>query len=215
MRTPPQDRLTVSLRETRVLTERLLLLLDVPKGAVPAIRDLVVQAEALELGGLAFLDTATPWHPPTLVTEQAGHAVVEGHGTPAPYLAPTLLDLGVALLREHGRAEIEVRGTRVPHLLLVLPHAATPYHVHAEVTCGNGPPRISLTESATTKTPAHLTRALHEGIDVDAALWWRLYHRSNDALTEDTPLSRRHAGATLDPSVTDPDTDVDYAGASS
>jgi hypothetical protein len=27
--------------------------------------------------------------------------------------------------------------------------------------------------------------------------WWALYHRSNEALTPDSPLSRRHAGASV------------------
>ncbi|MEO3803590.1 hypothetical protein [Nonomuraea sp. B1E8] len=211
------NRLTVSLRETRVMTERLLLLLGVPKGAVPAVREMIVDAEALGLGGLAFLDSAqaaaTSWRAPALTAASGGRVTVEAHGMPAPYAAPALLDLGVALQREHGRAEIEVGGVRSAHLLLVLPHAALPYGAGVDVTCGDGAPRLTVGERAPAADPVprHLARAVRRGLEVDAALWWRLYHRSNDALTEDTPVSRRHAGATLDPD--DQNADVDYVGA--
>ncbi|MFC4117680.1 hypothetical protein [Nonomuraea zeae] len=224
------SRLTVSLRETRVLVERILLLLGVPKGAVPAVRDLLVEAEALGLGALAFLDSrAHPdsWRAAELASNDAsndasnagGRAVIEAHGMPAPYVAPALLDLGVALLREHGRARIEVRGLSAPQLLPVLPHAAAAYGARVEVSFGAGAPVLAVEDAVgdavADGSSGHLARAVHEGMRVDAGLWWRLYHRSNDALTEDTPVSRRHAGATLDPDVTDPDVDVDYVGVSS
>jgi hypothetical protein len=211
--------LTVSLRETRVLVERILLLLGVPKGAVPAVRDLLVEAEALGLGALAFLDSGVPagtWTAPALVSDDDGRAVIDAHGSPAPYVTPALLDLGVALLREHGRARIEVRGLSAAQLLPALPHAAAAYGAQAEVTYGAGAPVLTVEDAADAdRAPEHLDRAVHDGMRVDAGLWWRLYHRSNDALTEDTPLSRRHAGATLDPDATDPDVDVDYVGVSS
>ncbi|GAA5051710.1 hypothetical protein HNP84_006399 [Thermocatellispora tengchongensis] len=205
-------RLTVSLRETRVLAERNLLLLGVPKGAVPAVRDLVVEAEALGLGGLAFLDAARDlpgWRPPAL-DEASSPVVVEAHGVPAPYVAPALLDLGMALLRERGGARIEVRDVAVPHLLLALPYAAQPYGGAVTVTLGTGAPRIEVAERHGPPACPHIERTVHEGLEVEASLWWRLYHRSTGALTEDTPLSRRHAGATLDPDAADPDTDLDY-----
>ncbi|MEV0618317.1 hypothetical protein AB0I81_33675 [Nonomuraea sp. NPDC050404] len=209
--------LTVSLRETRVLVERVLLLLGVPKGAVPAVRDLLVEAETLGLGALAFLDSRTRanWQAADLASDDDGRAVVEAHGMPAPYVAPALLDLGVALLREHGRARIEVRGLSAPHFLPVLPHAAAAYGARVEVTFGAGAPVLTVEDAVADGGSAHLARAVHDGMRVEAGLWWRLYHRSNDALTEDTPVSRRHAGATIDPDVTDPDVDVDYVGVSS
>jgi hypothetical protein len=39
--------------------------------------------------------------------------------------------------------------------------------------------------------------ATTEGIAVDAELWWTAYRRSNLALSVDTRVSRRHAGATI------------------
>ncbi|MCG5218738.1 hypothetical protein [Streptosporangium sp. KLBMP 9127] len=203
--------LTVSLRETRVLAERTLLLLGVPKGVVPAVRDALVEAEALGLGALGFLDAAAGrpprWLPPSL----HGETVVEAHGLPAPYVTPALLDLGVALLHEHGAAELTVRGVSAPHLLAVLPHAARPYGAAIEVRDGDGAHVVTVRHGeAADDLPGHLARAVREGLTVEAELWWRLYHRSNDALTEDTPISRRHAGATLEPGGADPDADVDY-----
>ncbi|WP_336204021.1 hypothetical protein [Nonomuraea sp. LPB2021202275-12-8] len=201
--------LTVSLRETRVLAERMLLLLGVPKGMVPSVREVIVEAEALGLGGLDFLDSgpARSWLPPSL----HDRTVVEAHGMPAPYVTPALIDLGVALLHEHGTAKLTLHGVSAPHLLAVLPHAARPYGAAIEVGGDDRTPVITVTHGPVADgLPEHLARAVHEGLTVEAALWWRLYHRSNDALTEDTPISRSHAGATLDTAGAEPDADIDY-----
>ena len=41
---------------------------------------------------------------------------------------------------------------------------------------------------------ATLDAIRRNGVRVEAALWWTLYHRSADALAPDSYLSRRHAG---------------------
>lgn len=39
-----------------------------------------------------------------------------------------------------------------------------------------------------------LERIRRNGLTVDAALWWQLFHRSAEALAPDSYVSRRHAG---------------------
>lgn len=46
---------------------------------------------------------------------------------------------------------------------------------------------------------------LREGFPVTAALWWDLYHRSNQALTRTSAVSRTHAGRTAEELLRDPD----------
>lgn len=44
---------------------------------------------------------------------------------------------------------------------------------------------------------AALLRALRDGFQVDAELWWSLWDRANRALSPDSALSRTHAGASV------------------
>ncbi|PWV80430.1 hypothetical protein SAMN05421630_109307 [Prauserella marina] len=200
--------LRVSLRETRLVTERIVMLLGVPKGAWPAVREAVVAAEALGLEGLAFLDGRAPggWVTPEITGEDGPLITVAAPGAPAPFALPALLDLAVATLAEHGTAVVTVTGLTDTALLRAAGPLGARLGAHVRVSGTEGAPVLE-TSGSTTAIPAgsraamaggeHLLEAALHGLAVPAALWWRLYHRSNEALTEDTPLSRNHAGAAL------------------
>jgi hypothetical protein len=202
-----EQSLRVSLRETRLIVERLVMLLGVPKGSWAAVREVIVGGEALGLGALAFLDEQVPGAPARMeITQDAGRTlVVTAAGVPAPFAAPALLDLAVATMCEHGAAEVLVVGSTHNALLEALEPAGhligadvrvRPVDVHTValecVPAGAAVPPGSLAALAGGE---HLVDAALHGIAVPAPLWWRLYHRSNDALTVDTPISRGHAGA--------------------
>jgi hypothetical protein len=43
----------------------------------------------------------------------------------------------------------------------------------------------------------HLARVTREGLPVPGDLWWHLFHKSNEALSPDSSISRQHAGASV------------------
>ncbi|PSK97699.1 hypothetical protein CLV63_10792 [Murinocardiopsis flavida] len=226
--TEPRGGLRVSVRELKLTAERHLMLHGVPKGVRPAVRDLVADAEALGLGALEWLDRPPRdgWRPPR--RRAPGGAAVDAGGVPSLFVAPLLLDLVIAAADRDGGAVLDVTGAPDPALLGALVPAAHRYGARLEAAV-TGPDSARLRHlGAAAPTAAdraaaphggrHLTAAVHGGFDVDAALWWRLYHRSNDALTEDTPLSRGHAGALPAPGSGAPaasGTDPDYVAAGS
>ncbi|MFF5989290.1 hypothetical protein [Prauserella flavalba] len=202
------ETLRVSLRETRLVTERIVMLLGVPKGAWAAVREVVVAAEALGLEGLAFLDGRAPggWDALEITAEDGPRIAVAAPGVPAPFAVPALLDLAVATVAEHGSATLTVTGLTDPGLLLAAAPLGARLGARVRVT-GAGEIRVLEATKATAAVPAgsraamaggeHLLEAALHGLTVPAPMWWRLYHRSNEALTIDTPLSRNHAGAAL------------------
>ncbi|MBK1782733.1 hypothetical protein [Prauserella cavernicola] len=214
------DEMRLSLRETRLVTERIVMLLGVPKGSWAAVREVVVAAEAAGLGGLAFLDRcpADAWDKPTITGESGPRITVAAQDVPAPFAVPALLDLAIATATEHGEAEIRVSGLTEAGLLPAVSSLAARFGAEVNVETEAGlhvlrarPKETAEGSRAAMAGGAHLLDAALHGIVVSAELWWRLYHRSNDALTVDTPLSRNHAGAALlsgDAGLTE--TDPDY-----
>ncbi|RBM12527.1 hypothetical protein DI005_32380 [Prauserella sp. PE36] len=202
------ETLRVSLRETRLVTERIVMLLGVPKGAWAAVREAVVADESLGLEGLAFLDGRAPggWATPEITGEDGPRISVAARGIPAPFAVPALLDLAVATVSEHDAATVTVTDLADAELLRAAEPLGARLGARVRVS-GTGGVRVLAATKATAAVPAgsraamaggeHLLDAALHGLTVPAALWWRLYHRSNEALTVDTPLSRNHAGAAL------------------
>lgn len=217
--------LVVSIRELKVLIERNLMLLGVPKGAWNAVRDFVVDLEALGLGGLSALDRAgedgTAWAPAPVPAPGGDRLVIDATGIHAMFLGPFVADLAHAVA-SRGLA-VEVRNATRADLLAALPHQSRRHlrrDLCAEQVPGaSGAWRVRVPAAAGDRSgyPCgdHLDSVVSCGHRVEPDLWWRLYHRSGLALAEETPESLRDAGAMI---VTgsgtltkDGEIDVDYA----
>lgn len=189
--------LTVSLRECRLVVGRALRVLGVPRGAVPAIRDSFLTAEVHGFGGLAILREGTESlrqtaHLACTVHGSGAEREVEAHGRHALAVVPDLLDLGSATLHRHGTALLRVRSAHRPETLEVLTASAGGFGLTA---------RVSGDEVSFARAPVDpvwpLEPLLRSGAEVTDDLWWSLYELGNQALTEDSPLSRQHAGRSL------------------
>jgi hypothetical protein len=248
----------LSLRETRVVVERILLVAGLPAGAVAPVRDVILDAEALGLGALTYLRDSLH----ELEVADAARLTVDGsstdglinldcHDQPAIVMAPAVLDLAVGSVHRHGLAVVRVRNVRHPLLLAGLVGSAERHSVRlvvvaperaAELVVGAEEPGREalrcvaasgdvLVMGAPMRT-AHaadplvtltgntqVARATREGLSVPTELWWHLFHKSNEALSPDSPVSRQHAGASVldaDGHIvgdTDDDQDLDSARA--
>ncbi|MFF7333923.1 hypothetical protein [Streptomyces sp. NPDC008150] len=193
------DVLSVSVREMRLMTGRVMLTTTVPFGSAAAARDVVVAAEIHGLGGLAGLLDALPalrgpHLRPELRYTAAGFVFPDARAQPPLATAADLLDLAVAAAPADGSARLAAPGGDWAVRALV-PLAAR-HGVELTVS------RDELTVRRATAGPrtgpdAAEHRALSYGVRVPAALWHRVVAEAESALTPDSPLSRTHAGDSL------------------
>lgn len=201
------DVINISLRECRLVGYRVLWHAGAPQGTIPAIVDTVVAAEAAGLHGLTVLrDEADALG--TTAGRSVGHTTrsttvdIDAHGKHALATAPDIIDLAGAIAHRHGTAEVRVRGVARPDSLAVLEHVAADHEMR--VTSGDPAGdrlcftfRHALYDVGTVPGLRSARAALRGGIDVDADLWWALFHRGIQALTPDSPVSRRHTGRSV------------------
>ncbi|OCJ08079.1 hypothetical protein A6U87_12570 [Rhizobium sp. AC44/96] len=193
--------LTVSLREMRMVFERLVQVARVEAGLVPSLRDCAVYSAALGLGGFSRLDAnlellsrADP-HAVTIIDSAEG-VVVDGGGQHAWIVALAALDIATERLRSNGEGVVTVRNQIESDELKVVEALAQRFGLKAIVSVdgAGGSAAIKVLPATDASEIAILDRIRESGLGVDAATWWALFHRSADALAPDSYLSRRHAG---------------------
>lgn len=189
----PTDTLRVMPREMRLMSERILSLTALPKGFALMIGDVVMLSQALGLGGFALLEQRLPLlrqaDPRALTLE--GDSLDAG-GQQAWIVLASLIDhLGLQLAQGQP-ARITLRNLSDPaELAVAVPLGA---RVGLAVTLDGLLARA--TPRATREDPV-LHRLLHEGCQIEPALWWRIYDCAQTALTPDSVVSRRHAGPVI------------------
>lgn len=221
--------LRISVRESRMMVERVLLQTRWPSGCIPAVRDAILTSQAMRLGGYSLLVNgfdalcAVPPGPLAARDTAPGEIEVDAGGRHAWLVAASLLELGVdAAHGANGRARISVRDVRAAPELAVTEALAYRYGASARVACDgpNATLEVTLRENARSDPSFAdwdplLWRFVQEGLEMPAALWWAVYDRALDALAPDTVESRRHAGPIIlaaDGSVIGrtPDDDTDF-----
>lgn len=197
----------LSVRETRLIVERILLLTDLPAGSVSAVRELILAGEAISKPALRHLlshfEPLRGMNPARLQlkSEDAARLIVNADGEHAWAVGPALLDLVVDLCRQRGKAEIMVENLREKDFLEALPMVALRYHTELTVV-GRGMGAVTVAAIDRRATPMErqgdldpfLLSMLRDGFIVPRSLWSELYHLSNQSLTPDSVVSRRHAG---------------------
>ena len=215
--------LHVSVREARLTLDRIFLAAGVPDGMVPSVRDHALASAALHLGGWPMVRDrhaaigAGDASQVRLAIDD-GRPCIDAADTHAWLAGPAILDLCVDAAQRSGRATFHVRNVADPGELAVLvplchrhgarvairpgdrsAHAATATKGQGRIDTPTLVLDITMTEPPRTRSEWDpvLDRALHEGLEVDTALWWELHHLSNRALSPDTVESRRHAGPVI------------------
>jgi hypothetical protein len=196
-----RTQLLISLREARLVVQRILLVAGLPGGLTADVGDAIVYAQAMGLDPFdrLFSIHAELWkrRAPIAVSRDAqGATRLDCHGRHAWLVAPSLLDL-LAECHAEGRVAVLV-ASKVADIeqLALLTAFAQRTGQRVRVELGDAARITAL--SPPTHVPGGIDPFLHEvlkdGLDVDAALWWQLYHLSNTSLSPDSVQSRRHAG---------------------
>lgn len=192
--------ITLSVRETRMIVERILLTTGLPAGLVPAVGNAILYSQAAGLSGLAGFQRTigtlkAARHDAIRLTDNDR---LDGGGQHAWLLADDVLDLALAQHRMHGAGEITVSHVAEAAELRVIAALAERHRAQASVDLiGDDGAVIRITADRLPGTDAVMDAALRDGLTVSHALWRALYDRSADALTPDSIESRRHAGPVM------------------
>jgi hypothetical protein len=197
--TAPAPILMASVRESRMVLERMLQHAGVPDGLLFSVRDCALYSAALGLSGYRGLDRQIERlrkaRPDRLeLVSEYPTMIVDCNGEHAWIVADTLLELAVEALRLTGKGRVIARGVAEPSEAAVIRALAEKYDLEASVTAvPSGDVEITVI-ARVSRTQTVLDRIRREGIEVPAALWWQLFHLSSQALAPDSFESRRHAG---------------------
>ncbi|MBV7487076.1 hypothetical protein [Bordetella sp. BOR01] len=201
--------LCLSVREARLVVERILLTCDAPAGYVAAVRDTVLASQGLGLSGMhgliavaARAALAADFKRIIEMHEETTAATFNGAGLHAWCVVPTLADLLVADARSSRRTSMRVRNVREPEELACAIPIAGRYGVR--LRCDIDPEGANLhvlriepqPDSWKARDPL-LAHSLRHGYAMAEDAWWKLYAASNKALSPDSITSRRHAGPTI------------------
>jgi len=189
--------LLLSLRECRLILERLVQAAGAPPGLLHAVRDCALYSAILPGPGLAamagHLEALRASKPLRLaLTEKGDRLVADANGQHAWYAAPTILDLAVARYRLTGIGNVVVENLAEPGELRIVAGLAEPYGLLGVATPRGDAVTIAGPRPAEAATALECLR--RDGLPTPAAVWWPLYHASHAALAPDTFESRRHAG---------------------
>ncbi|WOH18183.1 hypothetical protein IRJ34_17785 [Paenarthrobacter sp. GOM3] len=198
--TPPPGEAAMSVRECRLILERLLVASGALTGEVPAARDALLGAEIHGLGLLRLIHAQplTLASKPVRYDETGPAVVVDGSGSLSALLIPALRDI----ILERGTVEISIRNATCPELLQALDSVpeldssrlsvSVSKDDAAVVSAAPASPEESaarLAERTRRNNQAHMN-----GLPVPGVVWLELYQRSNAALLGESAETRSHAG---------------------
>jgi hypothetical protein len=198
-----EPEVTLSVRETRMIVERILLASGLPDGFVPAVGNCVIYSQAMQLGGLAAFESSiaviseSQLSAIRLVQESPEACVVDGGRNHAWLVVHDALDLAVASYRRGGAGLVEVRNVQTVAEARVVEGLAQRHGARAEVTIAEGVVGIKMVADQLPGPDRLMEAALRHGFPVTHELWRTLYDRSSAALTPDSLESRRHAGPVM------------------
>lgn len=188
----------VSLREIRMVFERLVQVARVPDGLVASVRDCGLYSAALNLGGFELLESNLRQVEKADLSRinATSAATLDAGGLHAWLVAELAVDLAVAQARSGNG-----NGVRVDNLLqadeLGVVQGFAVRHGFATAIDVRGPQATISLRPASATDVALLDRIRRDGLPVANDLWWHLYHASSAALAPDSISSRRHAGPVI------------------
>jgi hypothetical protein len=191
-----------TLRETRMVVERLCQSIGVPDGILRSVTDCGVYSAALGLSGFRGLErqlgllkdvaaeriSATDGSEPILFNANGQHAWA---------VAEPALDLAVAAYRVTGQGAVVIDNANEPSELMVLRALAEKHGLKADVEVDSNERVIARLSDRDADAPTILEKIVRQGIAVPRELWFQLFHRSHDALAPDTVVSRTHTGSII------------------
>lgn len=187
-------------REMRLMSERIFSLSSLPKGFFLVVVDFPMYSQKLGLGGFALFErrfesfkSADPSRV-AIAFEDGSRITLDAAGEHAWFVLPAAIDLLGELTARFGSAELTVDGACDEAELAVAASFGSRTGLSISVS-GNLLKSVpSPITSEVRKDDPLLWALLEKGAEIEADLWWRIYHLAKQALATDSVVSRRHAG---------------------
>lgn len=196
--------LRVSLRECRMVLERLMHVANLHPGQVVSTRESALYSAALGLGGFANLratidqlKVARDWA--VILGSDEQSMKIDCAGQHAWIIAPLLADLLVDAKRRGRTSTMAVVGLSARDEIPVIEPFLQRHGFMGTIAFGTSPDELQISIQPLTSARAHdlVDEVRRDGLLVPDALWWELFHLSSEALAPDSFESRRHAGAII------------------
>jgi len=191
------ETMQLSVREVRMIVERILLAARLPQGFIPDVRDAIMYSHAMGLGGLSLFQQTfvaappLPHSPATIAGD-----MLDGGANHAWMVAPSAIDFAIASHRTGGGV-LTVRNVSDTAELKLLEGFAGRYGASAQITLKDEDTAIVHVTADSDMPDSILENVLATGMPVPRALWQELYAFSHNALAKDSVVSRRHAGPVM------------------
>ena len=191
-----------TLRESRMVIERLCQSIGVEDGILRSVTDCGVYSAALGLSGFAGLERQLELLKNVSVekvsaSDEEDPILFDAAGQHAWVVAEPALDLAVVAYRLRGQSSVCISNVTEPTELAVLRALAEKHGLKAEIEWKAGGGVAARLSDRLAESPTTLDLLVYEGIPVSRELWFRLFHRSHDALAPDTVISRTHTGSII------------------
>lgn len=191
--------MNLSLREARMVLERLVLVAGVDAGLVPSIRECALFSAVSGPAGFeaveANMDALRGADPGKVkILEEGGTTAIDGQGLHAWFGVFPLVDLLSEQMQDGHSAMVRVTGFIAPEEL----QAAVPIGRRQGLAVSADLDDHGVWRAQrTTGGQDPIMDIIRNGIPVNDSLWWRLFDESDKALAPDSFESRRHAGALI------------------
>lgn len=190
------DPMNASLREIRMVIERLVQWKGVEPGMIFSVTDCGLYSAALGLSGFegleAQLDKLAAGSGAPVLIDAGESLVVDARGRHAWLIVEAVLDLAIDAYRRCGKSSVTVINVLEPAELAVVSAIAQKHGLSAHATAAGGHVEIALGVGQQEETI--LDRVRRKGVPVRRDLWFHLFKLSSNALAEDTVISRTHTG---------------------
>ena len=188
----------VSLREVRILIDRLLQWKGFSAGRRPALTESALYSASLGLSGFELiLDNIDALkigiESPSTLNDDETNLCLDAQGKHAWAVAEEVSDLLTEMDRHHSGGWLKVVNLAAPEELAVVSPLIQKHGLDAHIEISPSGTAVTRVVGPSAPGKNELLRICHQGIPTDRELWFELFQASNAAQAPDTKLSRTHA----------------------
>ena len=188
----------VSLREVRILIDRLLQWKGLPAGRRPALTESILYSTSLGLSSFELIiDNIEALkigiERPSKLNDDTTDLCLDAQGKHAWAVAEEVSDLLTEMDRRCGMGCVKVINVAALKELAVVGQIIQKHGLNATIEILRSGTAVARVVGPRATGKNELLRICHQGIPTDRELWFELFQASNAAQAPDTKLSRMHA----------------------
>ena len=191
----------VSLREVRILIDRLLQWKGFSAGRRPALTESALYSASLGLSGFeVLLDNIDALkigiENHSLLNDNTTNLCLDAQGKHAWAVAEEISDLLTEMDRCNRESCVKIVNLAAPEELAVVGPLIQKHGLNAQIEILPSGTAVTHVVGPSASEKNELLRICHQGIPTKRELWFELFQASNAAQAPDTKLSRTHASTT-------------------